>query len=413
MVSEGVWRAAKIGVRAWGPVPTLLIALLATVLCGPVSASAETGFAGLQIQPADHAARLALGVEGASGGVLVRDIAPGGPGEAAGLERGDLLLSYEGVGLAGMTQLVTFMQGTRPGDSIDLVVRRNGVDRAVSLPLSAWPAGWQIANAATAVAPGFGATMVALTSDVRTTHGVRWGRVGVLVAKVAEESPATKAGLIAGDLLIAVGRTMVSDPAQVEPLLNAAGPKWTALIERAAVVMLLGPGRPADVAPVAGQGLLAAALPDGPYVLDVVVEGPDGVQPGASLAKMPAADSWPAAAEREVPNAGLRVATLSEQARAQWPVRWSAQGVVVVAVEPGTRGSLAGLRPGHVIRSINQQPVKSLNDIAALDDESGTVMVVAEDAAGFTILTVEPRGGLPQASPAQRPLLQWQAPKGG
>ncbi len=404
MVSGGVVRGGKAGFAA---------ALLMAVLCGPVSAAAETGFAGLQIQPADHAARLALGAAGTSGGVLVRDIAPGGPGEAAGLERGDLLVSYEGVGLAGLTQLVTFMQGTRPGDAVGLVVRRHGEDRAVSLPLTAWPAGWQVPNAATAVAPAFGATMVALTSDVRSAHGVRWGRVGVVVTKVDEDSPAARAGLRSGDLLVAIGRTAVHAPAEVEPLLNAAGPKWTALVERSATIMLLGPGRPADVASVAGQGVLAAALPDGPYVLDVAVEGPDDVLPGGALASMPSTDARPAAAERAVPNAGLRVATLSDQARAQWPVRWSAQGVVVVAVEPGTRGSLAGLRPGHVIRSINQRPVESLDDVAALDDENGTVMVVAEDLAGFTILTVEPDGGLPQASPAQRPLLQWGTPKGG
>lgn len=409
MVWGGVWRAGKTRWQVCGP----LVAVLLALLCGPVSAAAETGFAGLQIQPADHAARLALGAAGVSGGVLVRDIAPGGPGEAAGLQRGDLLLSYEGVGLAGLTQLVTFMQGTRPGDTVSLVVRRHGEDRVVSLPLASWPAGWQVPNAATAIAPAFGATTVALTADVRSAHGVRWGRVGVLVSKVEEGSPAAKAGMTSGDLLVAIGRTVVTDPAQVEPLLNAAGPKWTVLVERSAMVMLLGPGRPSDVAPVAGQGLLAAALPDGPYVLDVAVEGPDDVLVGASLAAMPSADVHPAVTERGIPNAGLHVATLSDQARARWPVRWSAQGVVVVAVEPGTRGSLAGLRPGHVIRSINQQPVESVDDLAVLEDENSTAMVVVEDLTGFTILTVEPRGGLPQASPAQRPLLQWGLPKGG
>ncbi|MFA7431672.1 MAG: PDZ domain-containing protein [Rhodospirillaceae bacterium] len=387
-----------------------MAALMVVMFAGQAGA-AESGFAGLQIQPADHAARHALGVGGQSGGVLVRDIAPGGPGEAAGLERGDLLLSYEGVGVAGLSQLVAFMQGTKPNTTVSFEVHRQGQRREVSLPLAAWPVGWDMSKASTAIAPAFGTTTTALTADVRESLGVRWGRVGVSVAKVNAGSPAANGGLRAADLLLAIGRTVVIDPAQVEPLVAEAGEQWMALVERDAAVLLLGPGAPPPGDVVVGPGVLAAALADGPYVMDVSVEGPDAAT-GDRLPSMPTAVSRPEAAEKVLAQAGLRVATLSDEARAKWPVRWSAQGVVVIAVEPATRASMAGLRPGHVIRSLNQNPVQGLEDLAVLDDPSGTVLVLAEDLSGFTLLTVEPRGGLPKAAPAARPALQWGVPKG-
>lgn len=405
------------GLRAWLVAGVLAVGcVLGTARQAPsqaAEAAAEPGFAGLQVQAADHASRTALGATEVAGGVLVRDIAPGGPGESAGLARGDLLLRYEGVALSGLTQLVSFMQGSRPGTTATFLVRRHGTDREIALPLVSWPKGWRIERPSTAVSPGFGTTVTALTQDIRDTVGVRWGRVGVLVAKVEAGSPAEAGGLKAGDLLVAIGRSIVAEPAEVETLAAAAGKRWMALVERNAEVLLVGPGAPPPHDVVAGDSVLAARTADGPYVLDIALGAPAEAVRTGRLKALPRPAVRPEAAEKVVGGAGLRVATLSEQARARWPVRWSGRGVVVVAVEPGSRASLAGLRPGHVIRSLNQTAVEGIDDLGPLEDEAASVMVVAEDLAGFTILTVEPKGGVPHAAPAERPVLQWGKPSDG
>lgn len=76
------------------------------------------------------------------GGVTVRDVLTGTPAEQAGLRRGDVLLTLDGVPLANATTLTAVLDRHYPGDIIDLVWQdRTGQQRTAKVTLAAGPDG--------------------------------------------------------------------------------------------------------------------------------------------------------------------------------------------------------------------------------------------------------------------------------
>lgn len=65
-------------------------------------------------------------------GLLVRGIEAGGPGAAAGIERGDLLVAAAGHELSDVDSLYEVLDGVSPGDAIELTVVRGTDERSVT-----------------------------------------------------------------------------------------------------------------------------------------------------------------------------------------------------------------------------------------------------------------------------------------
>ncbi|MBF0108111.1 MAG: PDZ domain-containing protein [Magnetococcales bacterium] len=76
----------------------------------------------------------------AQGGVGIQAVAPGGPGEAAGLKPGDIIVSINGQALATPQALVRLLGTLRPGDVVEINFNRNGQGQTVQAKLAAPPA---------------------------------------------------------------------------------------------------------------------------------------------------------------------------------------------------------------------------------------------------------------------------------
>ncbi|GAA4415079.1 hypothetical protein GCM10023169_01090 [Georgenia halophila] len=68
-------------------------------------------------------------------GVVVRDVVSDGPAADAGLEPGDVIVSYAGEEIATVEDLLGAQRGTEPGQSVDLTYLRGGEEHQVSLEL--------------------------------------------------------------------------------------------------------------------------------------------------------------------------------------------------------------------------------------------------------------------------------------
>ena len=67
------------------------------------------------------------------GGVVLTGVVPGGPGDKAGLARGDLILSVDGETVASLRELYAALWKRMPGESISLQVLRDGAIRVVEV----------------------------------------------------------------------------------------------------------------------------------------------------------------------------------------------------------------------------------------------------------------------------------------
>ncbi|HEV7865251.1 MAG TPA: trypsin-like peptidase domain-containing protein [Acidimicrobiia bacterium] len=75
-----------------------------------------------------------------SGGAQVVQLVAGGPAQKAGIAVGDLIVTFDGKPVATADALSGLVQNRQPGDTVQVVVERNGSSRTVSLTLGTKPA---------------------------------------------------------------------------------------------------------------------------------------------------------------------------------------------------------------------------------------------------------------------------------
>ncbi|MBT6093921.1 MAG: PDZ domain-containing protein [Rhodospirillaceae bacterium] len=100
-----------------------VLGFCAVFLLGIPASAAEFGFSGMHVQGMKPAIAQALGMKKAEG-VLVRDVALGGPADKAGVLRGDLILEFDGVEIDTFKRLVGVVTKTKPGQKVKLEVSR-------------------------------------------------------------------------------------------------------------------------------------------------------------------------------------------------------------------------------------------------------------------------------------------------
>ena len=75
-----------------------------------------------------------------SGGAQVVDLVSGGPAQKAGLAVGDLIVTFDGKPVSSADGLSGLVQARQPGDTVQVVVERNGASRTISVTLGTKPA---------------------------------------------------------------------------------------------------------------------------------------------------------------------------------------------------------------------------------------------------------------------------------
>lgn len=105
--------------------PRVLLLTLVVTLFVVTAAWAADGYLGVRVQPVDEALAAALDLASADG-VLVSEVLEDSPAQAAGLQRGDLILSIAGRDAGDPARFTRRVRRIDPGESVTLEVVRKG-----------------------------------------------------------------------------------------------------------------------------------------------------------------------------------------------------------------------------------------------------------------------------------------------
>jgi serine protease Do len=185
------------------------------------------GRLGVTIQDVNQALADSFGLPRPSG-ALVSSVEKGSPAAAAGLRPGDVILALDGKELPGSTDLPPRVADLKPGTTARLDVwrdhRRREVEVRVGESKEAALAG---AGSKEAGHGRLGLVVRPLTPQERRQAGV--GN-GVVVEEA--EGPAARAGIQAGDVVLAVNGTRVTSVEELRGLAAKAGKHAALLVER-------------------------------------------------------------------------------------------------------------------------------------------------------------------------------------
>lgn len=202
-----------------------------------------------------------------------------------------------------------------------------------------------------------------LDADVASRLGLE-GKSGLVVGKVFDSSPASKAGIQAGDVITSVANTAIKSASQLQHTVA------TLPLNKATLVTIVRDGKAKD--------------------LQVTIEE----QPSDfGVSSAPVAPSrGPSRQGTRLDKIGVEIADLTPQIANQLGVSEKATGPVITQVDGNSVGGEAGLRSGTLILKVDQKAVKNASEAqTALESgslEKGVLLQVRypEGATGYVLL---------------------------
>lgn len=201
---------------------SVVMALLLLVL---VPGAWARAYLGVSLETLDEELVRQLGFDGR--GAYVRDVVRGGPADRAGIRRGDVIVALGDDPVVGPGHLRDLLAYRRPGEKVKVTVWREQRRHSYEVTLKEPPPG---------PLPEALAKTIVIRGEPRAWLGVRTQELspqlaehfkvsqGVLVSEVVENSPAATAGLLAGDVIVKLGETVLEDPVDLTNALEGMEP---------------------------------------------------------------------------------------------------------------------------------------------------------------------------------------------
>jgi S1-C subfamily serine protease len=214
------------GVKAVGVVALVLALTGALVLLAAEKAAPEMkerGFLGVTVQSLGSAEREDLGVKH---GVQVAEVEKGSAAEKAGVLKDDVILSVNGEKIRDAQALAEIVREQAPGSAVKIGLWRKNSALEVKAVLGKLErsrrAHWSVAPLAEVFRSRayLGVNLLDLDADLAAYFSVKAGE-GVLVSSVAKDTPAEKAGLKAGDVIVKMNDNAVKESGDIHEALAA------------------------------------------------------------------------------------------------------------------------------------------------------------------------------------------------
>ena len=185
------------------------------------------GWLGVQIQDIDSDMAEALGLDKVSG-ALVSGV-PEGPGADAGIQSGDVIISFDGVEVEDTRGLVTAVGNADVGKVVRVIIFRDGKTKTIKVTLGRREAAEKEKLVPVTKAPEkiketekFGMKLLTINSESRIQLNLPEDLEGVAVLDVSDTSDAFEKGIRAGDVIVEAGRTKIADVNDISKIFEDA-----------------------------------------------------------------------------------------------------------------------------------------------------------------------------------------------
>jgi serine protease Do len=229
-----------------------------------------------------------------------------------------------------------------------------GIGFAIPINMANW-VGQELTNHGAVRRAVLGVAVQPLTASIADQLGVEQTR-GALVNSVRPDSPAAKAGLTPGDVILQFDGQVVRDPRDLQRIVERAD------LEATHEIVVFRDG---------SEQTLSASV-DHLHQSDTVVakKAADGQSAGRSM--------------------GLQLSELDADIAGQMGLQ-PGSGVLITQVRPDGPGAAAGLEAGMVIERVGKHSVSSLSDVrAALEEQdlsNGILLLIRSgDTSRFVVL---------------------------
>jgi serine protease Do len=167
-------------------------------------------------------------------GALVADVLEDGPAAKAKLERGDIIVAYNGTSVRDPAHLRALVADTGPGTTVQVSVLRDKARKDLSVKIEELPKDL----AKTSGSDGHQSSKDHVLSGISVENvpnqsgffGKHKGRSGVVVTDIERDSPAERAGLRVDDVIREINRTSVKDVKDFERLTARLTPRTPVLL---------------------------------------------------------------------------------------------------------------------------------------------------------------------------------------
>lgn len=185
------------------------------------------GRLGVTIQEVNQALAQNFGLKSPSG-ALVSSVEKGSPGEKAGLEPGDVILELDGKEISRSSDLPPMVSSLKPGATVTLDVWRNGSSRQLTATVGAIKDETVAAGDHESLGKArLGIAVRPLSADEKRQSELASGLVVQDVAGAAE-----RAGVLPGDVIVAVNSTPVNSVEELRSLVEKSGKTVALLVQR-------------------------------------------------------------------------------------------------------------------------------------------------------------------------------------
>jgi serine protease Do len=170
-------------------------------------------------------------------GAVVRTVSPDGAAARAGLEPGDVILAFNNKPVSNRDELVQMVVATKPGTSVPVRIMRDRAEKTVNVTVDELDleAEGNVArnrerdDTGQATSTGFGLRLQNISPQDARELKLN-SASGALVADVEQGSPAARAGLRPGDVIVRVGREPITSATDAQRELGRVPSRGTAFM---------------------------------------------------------------------------------------------------------------------------------------------------------------------------------------